>query len=85
VLTYVASNNADIGIVYESDAKQTDEVITLATVDEVSGEKIVYEATVVSETDKAKEAGMFIEYLLAKEAEELFLLFGFSHLHIADE
>lgn len=77
VLAFVASENATLGIVYESDAQASDDVLTLTTTDETS-EQIVYEAAIVTSSLNSEQAELFLDFLLRNETEQLFLKHGFS-------
>lgn len=78
VLTYVESQNVDIGFVYESDALNSDKVKVLATADETLHQKIMYPGAVVTESAQVEESKAFLEFMLTDEAQEILSTFGFT-------
>ena len=78
VLTYVASGNADAGIVYATDAKITNQVKVTATAPEDSHAPIVYPVAVLKDTKNAEAAKSFVAFLSSPAAQSTFEKFGFS-------
>jgi molybdate transport system substrate-binding protein len=78
VLTYVETENADIGFAYESDAMTTDLVKIVATSDTDLHEPIVYPGAVIANTTHEKEAADFLAFLETNQAQEVFKKYGFK-------
>jgi len=77
-LVFVERGECDAGIVYETDAKVSNKVETLATLPDESHEPIVYPLALV---EGAKpEAKGFFEYLKSEKAEAIFTQYGFTVL-----
>ena len=80
VLTWVASGNVDLGVVYSTDAKSSTKVKILATAPEASHDPVVYPGAVVKATDQPVASKDFLNYLTSKKAEAVFEKHGFSFL-----
>ena len=80
VLTWVASGNVDLGVVYSTDAKSSTKVKILATAPEASHDPVVYPGAVVKATDQPVASKDFLNYLTSKKAEAVFEKYGFSFL-----
>ncbi|OCT15542.1 molybdate ABC transporter substrate-binding protein [Paenibacillus pectinilyticus] len=78
VLTYVESGNAEAGFVYKTDALTSKSVKVAFSVDPKSYTPIEYPAGIVKATKHSKEAGDFYTYLQSKEAQDVFVKFGFT-------
>lgn len=78
VLTYVASGNADAGIVYATDAKIANQVKVIATAPEDSHAPIVYPVAVLKDTKSVDAAKSFVAFLISPAAQSIFEKFGFS-------
>lgn len=78
VLTYVETENADIGIVYESDAMGSEDVKILATAEVDAHDPIIYPAAMMSDTKIEQEAEAFITFLETDEAQQIFAEHGFK-------
>ena len=68
VLTYVATGNADAGIVYITDARISDEVTVIATAAEDSHSPIIYPAAVLKASRNTAAAKSFLEFLSGPKA-----------------
>lgn len=79
VLTYAESDNADIGFVYESDAKQSDKSKIITTIDEDLHEPITYPMMIVEDSKHQEETKAFADFLLTDEASDIFKAYGFSN------
>ncbi|GMA07184.1 molybdate ABC transporter substrate-binding protein [Tetragenococcus halophilus subsp. flandriensis] len=78
VLNWTAENSADAGLVYETDAKTTDEVIVIDEAPEDSiKEPILYPVAQLSES-RNEEAKSFLEFLQTDEAVKVFEDYGFT-------
>ncbi|MCH8295058.1 molybdate ABC transporter substrate-binding protein [Candidatus Poribacteria bacterium] len=77
-LAYVESGNADVGIVYQTDATISKKVKVLYQFPDFSHTPIVYPAVVIKGSAHESLARAFVEYLKTSEATELFKKYGFS-------
>lgn len=80
VLTWVATGNADAGVVYETDAKTSDKVKVVAVAADGTHTPIVYPATVIKTTKNTDAAKAFLAYLSAPQAKAVFEKYGFTVL-----
>jgi molybdate transport system substrate-binding protein len=78
VLTYVETENVDIGFVYESDAVGSDLVKVLATADTHLHEPIIYPGAVIADTKHEKEATDFLIFIGTDNAQEIWSKYGFK-------
>lgn len=78
VLTHVEMGNADLGVVYSSDAKISDKVKVLAIASAEWHGRIVYPGAVVSETKHPEEAKAFLAFLTGDEGKEILEKYGFK-------
>jgi molybdate transport system substrate-binding protein len=77
VLTYVATGNADAGIVYDTDALTTSQVTVVATAPPGSHAPVVYPVAVIAGSRNAEAAKAFESFLLGSESAEVFRKYGF--------
>lgn len=78
VLTYVASGDADAGIVYATDAKTTSKVKVVAMAPESSHSPVVYPVAVLKDSKSPSAARALVEFLESPSAQSIFEKFGFS-------
>jgi len=78
VLTYVETGNAEAGFVYKTDALTSKKVKVAFAVDPKSYTPIAYPAGIVKATKHSQEAGDFYAYLQTKEAQDVFVKYGFT-------
>lgn len=78
VLTYVASGDADAGIVYATDAKATSKVKAVATASEDSHSPVVYPVAVLKNSKNVSAARAFVAFLRSPAGQSVFEKFGFS-------
>lgn len=78
VLTHVEMGNADLGIVYASDALISDKVKVLAKADTEWHEPIVYPGAIVDSSRHKEEAQEFLEYLMSADGKLQLEKFGFK-------
>jgi molybdate transport system substrate-binding protein len=78
VLTYVETGNADAGFVYHTDAKSSKQVKVAFSLDPSTYSPIQYAAGIVKSTKHLKEAQDFYAFLQSKEAQIMFIKYGFS-------
>ena len=81
VLAYVESGNADVAVVYGSDANISPTLRVLWTFAPEAHSPLVYPVAVLREAGNPKGARLFREFLLDTEAGEVFGTFGFRWLH----
>ena len=78
VLTHVETGNADLGVVYISDAKISDQVKVLAVADAKWHDPIIYPGALVSATEYPEEAKAFLAFLTSEEGRETLKKYGFQ-------
>jgi molybdate transport system substrate-binding protein len=78
VLTYVATGNADAGLVYKTDALASGQVSTALLVPAEFHAPIVYPAAVTKNATRPKEAARFLDFLMSGEARAIFQRYGFA-------
>lgn len=78
VLTYVATGNADAGIVYGTDAIGERGVRTVGPAPPGTHEPVVYPVAVIHRTRDAEAARRFVEFLAGEQAQARFREFGFA-------
>lgn len=78
VLTYVATGNADAGLVYRTDAQTSPNVRTVFTAPPDSHDPIRYPVAVLKASKNAAAARAFVEFLEGPHALEIFEKYGFN-------
>ncbi len=78
VLTYVATANADAGIVYATDAKTSDQVTVVATAPKDSHSPVIYPLAIVKNSKNGEDAKKFADFLVGPQATEVFKKYGFE-------
>mgnify|MGYP000959701339 CR=1 FL=1 len=78
VLAYVESGNAEVGVVYASDALISEKVQVLATSDAAWHSPIVYPCAIVKTSTKQSEAELFLTYLKGEKSQEILKKYGFK-------
>jgi len=78
VLTYVATGNADAGLVYQTDAQTSPNVRTVFTAPPDSHDPIRYPVAVLKASKNAAAARAFVEFLEGPHALEIFEKHGFN-------
>lgn len=77
VLTWTESSNVDAGIVYETDAKNSDKVKIVTTAPKDAYTKIIYPAAVIKDSKNFHEAEEFLNFLRGDKAKVVFEKYGF--------
>jgi molybdate transport system substrate-binding protein len=77
-LTFVATGNADAGVVYSTDARITSKVRVVATARANSHDPIVYPVAVLKGAHHPAEALALVGYFAADDAKAIFQKFGFT-------
>ncbi|KEI97710.1 molybdate ABC transporter substrate-binding protein [Clostridium botulinum] len=80
VAKYVESGEAAAGIVYNNDAKVLKKSYIRYTFDEKSHKPIVYPMAVVKNSKNKEGAKKFAEYIQTKEAQDIFIKYGFDYI-----
>jgi len=78
VLSWVETGNVDAGVVYETDAKISQDVTICSTAPEGSHKKVIYPIGVVKTSKHAAEAQKFVDFLFSDAAKEVFARYGFT-------
>jgi molybdate transport system substrate-binding protein len=78
VLSYVATGNADAGIVYATDARTSREVVVAAAAPEDSHEPVVYPVAIIAASHDPQAARGFEDFLFSSESAEPFEKYGFK-------
>jgi molybdate transport system substrate-binding protein len=78
VVTFVASGNADAGLVYRTDAQTSPKIRTIFTAPPNSHDPIVYPAAVLKNSKAPDAARAFLEFLETPHALEIFKTYGFN-------
>ena len=78
VLTFVATGNADAGLVYRTDAQTSPKIRTIFTAPPSSHDPIVYPAAVLKNSKDQAAARAFLQFLETPHALEIFKTYGFN-------
>lgn len=78
VLTYVATGNADAGIVYATDTKTSSDVTVVATAPEDSHSPVIYPLAIIKNSKNVEDAKKFADFLAGPQATEVFKKYGFQ-------
>ena len=79
-MAYVESGNADVALVYQTDANIARNVTVLDIVPPDSYTPVVYPAVVVKKSEKKAAARRFLEFLQSEAAITIFRNHGFDPL-----
>jgi molybdate transport system substrate-binding protein len=78
VLSYVETGNADAGIVYATDARESSKVRIAATATEGTYRPVVYPVAVIKDSRNLAAARDFVTFLAGPAAHEIFARHGFA-------
>ena len=79
VLNWVANSSSEVGIVYSTDAKSTNDVKVLATCsNDLLDEPVIYPVSQLSTSKHSKEAKKFVKFIQDKSSLKLFEKYGFT-------
>ncbi|SFJ01951.1 molybdate ABC transporter substrate-binding protein [Thermoflavimicrobium dichotomicum] len=78
VLAFVESGNAEMGIVYASDAQTAKNVKVLATAKPEWHKPIVYPGAIIAHSAHQKEAQTFLSYLNSEAGKQVLKKYGFK-------
>ena len=77
-MAVVESGNAEVGIVYKTDAAISKKISIAFEIPSAEATKISYPAAVLNDSRHAQAARKFLNFLTEKQADETFAKFGFS-------
>ena len=77
-LNYLETKNVDAAILYETDAKSSNKVVSLDLIPESSYNSIKYPVVVINSTDKLDLADKYIKYLLSSDFKDILISYGFN-------
>jgi molybdate transport system substrate-binding protein len=78
VLTYIATGNADAGIVYATDALTSKDVTVVATAPKDSHSPAIYPLAIIKNSKNVQDAKKFADFLVGPQATEVFKKYGFQ-------
>jgi molybdate transport system substrate-binding protein len=78
VVTFVATGNADAGLVYRTDAQTSPKIRTIFTAPPNAHDPIVYPAAVLKNSKAPEAARAFLEFLETPHALQIFKTYGFN-------
>jgi molybdate transport system substrate-binding protein len=78
VLTYVETRNADAGIVYATDAQESDKVRVVDTAPDGSHTPVLYPIAVIRESHNIAAARALVAFLAGRDAGAVFAKHGFT-------
>jgi len=78
VVTFVATGNADAGLVYRTDAQTSPKIRTIFTAPPNTHDPIVYPAAVLKSSKAPDAARAFLEFLETPHALQIFKTYGFN-------
>ena len=77
-MTYVEVGNADAGIVYRTDARSSDSLDVVHTIEPTLHSAIVYPAVAINYSSKREDVADYLDFLASEEVMNVFHKFGFS-------
>ena len=77
-MTYVEVGNADAGIVYRTDARSSDSLDVVHTVEPTLHSAIVYPAVAINDSSNREDIADYLDFLSSGETIDVFRRFGFS-------
>ncbi|AFZ48210.1 molybdenum ABC transporter, periplasmic molybdate-binding protein [Cyanobacterium stanieri PCC 7202] len=77
-LTHVETGNADVGIVYLTDAQSSNQVRIIATGDSHLHSPIIYPVAITQNSQNLAQAQKYLEFLKTEEIENIFTRYGFG-------
>lgn len=83
VLTYVETNNADIGVVYKSDALTSTSINILAHADQSMHEPIMYSAAMTEQATNMERAQQFLDFMQTEKVQRIFEKYGFNKVDVS--
>lgn len=80
VLSYVETANVDAGVVYLTDARQSNSVKIIATAPAKSHSPVVYPVAVIENSKNVDRARSFVNFLLSQQVNNIYKKYGFTKL-----
>jgi len=80
VLAYVESGNVQAGIVYGSDARESQKIRVAAIAPADSHSPVIYPAGVIASAKNLTEVKAFLQYLMSPEAQATLVKYGFKSI-----
>jgi molybdate transport system substrate-binding protein len=80
VLAWVSAGNAEVGVVYVTDARKEDTVEIVGTAPEGGHSPIIYPVAIIAETELETQAKEFLRFLSSTEAKDIFEEYGFGFI-----
>lgn len=78
VLTYVETGNVNAGLVYQTDAKTSDQVRVAAIASKASHSPIVYPMAILKDSKNPSGAKAFSQFLTSQTSQSIFKKYGFD-------
>jgi len=78
VLTWVETGEADCGVVYATDAIQSNQISVVCEAPLGTHKPIIYPIGIIQQSKKVQQATSFIEFLSSQEARKIFETYGFK-------
>ena len=78
VLTYVETKSVNAGIVYQTDARQSNKVTVVSEAPKNSHSPIIYPVAVLKNSQNIKESEKFVRFLLSDPVSRIFEKYGFT-------
>ncbi|MGB3205600.1 MAG: molybdate ABC transporter substrate-binding protein [Crinalium sp.] len=78
VLTFVETSNADAGIVYTTDAKESNQVKVRVTAQENLHSPIIYPIAVIKGSRNQDAAKSYVQFIASEQAKAVFKKYGFG-------
>lgn len=79
VLTFVETGNAEMGIVFTSDAQSSDKVEVISKIDPTLHSSAVYPGAIITATNQPKAASAFLDYMKTPEVQKVLVDYGFTN------
>jgi len=77
VLTQVETGNAELGIVYRTDAIQSDKVKIIHDIDSSLHDPIIYPAAIIKDSQNKEAATKYLDFLKSEKGKEILQSYGF--------
>ena len=79
VLTFVETGNAEMGIVFTSDARSSDKVEVVSKIDPTLHSSAVYPGARITATKQPEAASAFLDYMKTPEVQKILVDYGFTN------
>ncbi|MBO0601218.1 molybdate ABC transporter substrate-binding protein [Sporosarcina sp. E16_3] len=79
VLTFVETGNAEMGIVFTSDAHSSNKVEVISEIDPKLHSSAVYPGALITATKQPKAASAFLDYMKTPEVQKILVDYGFTN------